>query len=333
MTGDERRAALDGHRIGPHLALGKGMVRAADRAAEIGAATVQVFADNPTAWHRRAAPPDELPAFRERLGQHDIAPTAIHAAYLVNLAGPEPDLWQRSIDVLVAELRMGLAYGAATVNVHVGSHKGSGREAGVVRIAEGIRAALVAAELPADAGPLLVLENSAGGGDTLGDTLEDLSAILEAVARTGVDASRLAFCLDTAHLWGAGVDLQRPEIVDGLLKTFDARLGRERLAMIHLNDSKASLGSRADRHQHLGAGQIGESAFRHLLSLPRLVTVPMYLETPGMDEGYDAVNMERVRMLLAGESLPPLPSEALELRGHRARTERVPVEARPAVGG
>jgi deoxyribonuclease IV len=330
VTGDERRAALDGRRIGPHVALGKGMVRAADRAAEIGAATVQVFADSPTAWHRRAAPPDELPAFRERLGQHDIAPTAIHAAYLINLAGPEPDLWQRSIDVLVAELRMAMAYGATTVNVHVGSHKGSGPQAGVRRIADGIRAAFLAADLPGGGGPRLVLENSAGGGDALGSTIEELGEILEEVARTGIDASRLAFCLDTAHLWGAGVDLRRPEAVDALLRKLDALVGPERLAMVHLNDSKARLGSRADRHQHLGAGQIGEDAFQHLLGLPRLADVPMYLETPGMDEGYDAVNMERVRLLLAGERLPPLSSEALDMRGHRARTEHVSVETGPA---
>lgn len=319
MTGDGLRAALGGRRIGAHLALGRGMVRAADRAVEIGASTIQVFADNPTAWHRRNAPPDELPAFRGRLLELDVVPTAIHAAYLINLAGPDPDLWGRSVAVLAAELRMGLAYGAGMVNVHIGSHKGAGRAAGLQQLSRGIAAALEAAELPDGAGPLLVLENSAGGGDAMGDSVEDLGRILEAVAGTGAEVERLAFCLDTAHLWGSGVDLREELALDELLSRFSALVELRRLAMIHLNDSKAALGSRADRHQHIGAGAIGPEAIRRLLTHPGLAHVPMYLETPGMDEGYDAVNMERVRLLLAGEPLPELPTEALELPRPRGR--------------
>lgn len=174
------------------------MVRAVERAHEIGATALQVFADNPTAWRRRSQPPRELPAFRQRLAELDIGPLAIHASYLVNLAGPDEDFFARSVAVLAHELRAAPAFGARFVNVHVGSHRGSGSEAGTRRVAQGI--ALVLAEV--DAGPeaaLLVLENSAGGGAGLGTTVEELAAILDAAAARGVDTTRLAFCLDTAH--------------------------------------------------------------------------------------------------------------------------------------
>jgi deoxyribonuclease-4 len=312
-------AALGGRRIGAHLPLGAGMVHAADRAGEIGATTLQIFADNPTAWRRRAEAPKDLGPFLGRLAQHDVAPLAIHAAYLINLAGPEDGSWGRSIGVLAAELRMGVLYGAACVNVHIGSHRGSGQEAGRLRLAEGLRR--VFDEVPAPAGgPLVALENSAGGGDGMGASLAELEAILEAIGEAGADPARVRFCLDTAHLWGAGHEISRPDVIDALLDEFDRRLGPERLAMIHLNDSKTALGSHLDRHQHVGAGSIGEVGMGHLVRHPRLAAVPLVLETPGMDEGYDALNMERVGLLVAGQPLPPLSAEALALKGSRART-------------
>ncbi|MET1231943.1 MAG: deoxyribonuclease IV [Candidatus Limnocylindrales bacterium] len=326
-------AALGGRRIGVHLALGLGLVKAADRARDIGATTVQVFTDNPTSWRRRAEPPRALQAFRQRLAAHDVSPTATHAAYLINLAGPEPEFWSRSVDVLAAELRMATLYDARLVNMHVGSHRGSGFEAGRRRLAQGIVRAFEIegegeANERADGGsepadpphrPLLVLENSAGSGDGMGTTVEELAGILEALDEAGAPMARIAVCLDTAHLWAAGHEISRPEVIDTILADTDRQLGPERLAMLHLNDSKAALGSHLDRHEHIGAGRIGEPGMRHLLSHPRLRVVPMFLETPGMDEGYDAVNMDRVRALLAGEALATLPAEAFALRSSRAR--------------
>ena len=312
-------SALGGRRVGAHLPLGEGLLKATDRAREIGATTLQVFADNPTAWRRRSEPPKSLDAFRARLAEYGIAPLAVHGAYLINLAGPEEDFWTRSIGVLAAELRMGAAFGAAAVNVHIGSHRGSGFEAGRRRLAEGLRRAF--AELPVEPGaPIVTLENSAGGGDGMGATLPELEAILEAAAASGADTARIGFCLDTAHLWGAGHEISRPDVLDALLDEFDRRLGPERLAMIHLNDSKTALGSHLDRHQHVGAGSIGEAGMGHLLRHPRLSAVPFVLETPGMDEGYDALNMDRVRRLVAGRPLPRLSHAALSLKGSRART-------------
>ena len=204
---------------------------------------------------------------------------------------------------------MAPAFGARFVNVHVGSHRGAGVEAGIARVGEGIR--LVLAEV--DPGPeaaLLILENSAGGGDGLGRTVEELAGILDAVAASGADASHVAFCMDTAHAWGAGYRISEPAETDALLASFDRLIGLDRLVMLHLNDSKAALGSRLDRHEHLAAGRIGEVGLAHVLTHPSLASAAYYLETPGMDEGYDAVNMARALALAAGEPLSPLAPES-----------------------
>jgi deoxyribonuclease-4 len=309
----------DGRRLGAHLPLGGGMVRAVERAHAIGAGAIQVFADNPTAWRRRTEPPAELPAFRARLEALDIGPVAVHAAYLINLASPDDDFRERSVGVLAGELRAAAGYGARFVNVHVGSHKQSGLETGIERIGAGAVRAL--AEV--DGGPgsaLLVLENSAGSGGGIGVTVAELAAVVESIAAHGGEAGRVALCLDTAHLWGAGYDISDPAGIETLLDELDASLGLDRLVMIHLNDSKAALGSRADRHEHLGAGSIGVVGLHHLLTSPRLARVTYYLETPGMDGGYDAINVARAYAIAAGEPLETLPPEAFTLRGSRART-------------
>jgi deoxyribonuclease-4 len=318
------------------------MVRAADRAAEIGASAIQVFSDNPTSWRRRPALPRELGAFRERLSMLDVVPLSIHAPYLVNLACPESEVFERSVELLAHELGVAERYGAAFLNVHIGSHRGAGVEAGIERVADGLRRVreLVARESrraataggddgggtePAvRAGPedgvVLVLENSAGSGHGLGTTVEELARIDEAARAAGVDPAWMGFCLDTAHLWGAGHAIGDAAGVDTLLEAFDDRLGLGRLHMIHLNDSRAECGSRSDRHEHIGAGRIGAAGFRRLLEHPAIPHVTYILETPGMDEGYDAVNLQRVHDLVAGRPLPLLPSAAFDLRSSKGRS-------------
>jgi len=309
----------DGRRLGAHLPLGTGMVKAVDRAQEIGASALQVFGDNPTAWKRRAAPPGELPAFRTRLAELDIGPVAIHASYLINLAGVNPEFAARSIRLLAEELRAAPGYAASFVNVHTGSHRGTSPQDGIARLADAV--ANVLAEVDGGAGAAkLVLENSAGAGFGVGTTVDELADIAEAIAARGVPDERVGFCLDTAHLWGAGHDLSNPATTDAVLDAFDRRIGLGRLAMIHLNDSKSPLGSRTDRHEHIGAGGIGERGMAHLLTHPLLAGVPTYLETPGMDEGYDAVNVARALALAEGRPLAPLPPGAMSVRGSRSRS-------------
>jgi deoxyribonuclease-4 len=312
--------AADEPRLGIHLALATGMVRAANRAAELGLSAVQVFGDNPTAWRRRAEPSPELPVFRARLAAAGIDPIAIHASYLINPGGAESIHHDRAIDLLASELEAAEGFGASIVNVHIGSHLGAGVEAGVASVADVVvRARARALERGATRLPMIALENSAGGGFGLGVDVAELGAIADAVDRAGLDRQAVGFCLDAAHAWGAGIDMADPDTIDALLEAFDGRIGLDRLALVHLNDSSTGRGSRSDRHQHVGAGQIGPHGLGHLVRHPRLRRVPFILETPGMEDGYDAVNVERVRALLRGEALETLPPEALDLPGSRAR--------------
>jgi deoxyribonuclease-4 len=323
----------DGRRIGAHLPIADGMVKAADRAAEIGATALQVFSDNPTAWQRRAEPSPEITAFREVLDARDIAPLVIHASYLINLAGADDVLRDRSIELLASELEAATRFGARIVNVHAGSHGGSGVETGIARLVEGIarayeavttadeaatagEAALAASDRPA---PIVAVESSSGGGWGIGVNIADWSAIARAAGDVPEIRDRVAFCLDTAHLWGAGFDISLPATIDDLLTAFDDEIGIDRMALVHLNDTTAGLGSRMDRHEHLGAGRIGPDGLGHLVRHPRLGGVPFILETPGMEDGYDAINLARARALERGEPLEALPPEAFVLERRRSR--------------
>jgi deoxyribonuclease-4 len=210
------------------------------------------------------------------------------------------------------------------VNVHIGSHRGTGVEAGALRVAETVaRAVDRAAAAGGGLDAILSLENSAGSGFGLGANVAELAAVLAAIEARGLPRDRIALTLDTAHLWGAGYDIGTAQGLDAFLKEFDAQIGLDRLAMIHFNDSRSDLGSFMDRHQHVGAGSIGPAGMAAILCDPRLAGVPAYLETPGMDDGYDAINMARSRDLLAGRPLAALPPEALTMPGSRSRSAPV----------
>lgn len=283
------------------------MVRAVERAHAIGADTLQVFGDNPTAWHRRETPPAELPAFRRRLDELGLGPLSIHAPYLINLAAADDEIHDRSVAVLAHDLRAAAGFGARFLNVHVGSHRGSGPEAGIDRVGAGLARVLAAVPPDGAASPRIVLENSAGSGDGLGLDVDELGAILDSAIAHGVDPDRIGFCLDTAHAWSAGHRLDDPGAIDALLAAFDGRIGLHRLVMVHLNDSKAACGSRSDRHEHIGAGRIGVAGLRHLLTHPALAHTTAYLETPAMEDGFDAVNLARAQAIARGTPLPELP--------------------------
>jgi apurinic endonuclease APN1 len=165
----------------------------------------------------------------------------------------------------------------------------------------------------------LVLENSSGGGDNLGSRLEELAAILDGVKASG--SGRMAFCLDTAHLWGAGHDISTAAGAREVVDRFERLIGVERLALVHLNDSRSELGSRNDRHEHLGAGHIGPEGLAAFLRDSRLAGTTFVLETPGVDEGYDAVNIRRALLLFTGErALPELPPRAFRLNRRSTRS-------------
>ena len=202
------------------------------------------------------------------------------------------------------------------VNTHIGSHRGVGADVGLRRIVESVRAVLE--DSPSSV--RLVLENSSGGGDLLGSRVEELASIMDGV---GAPADRLAFCLDTAHLWGAGYDISSVSGVEAVVDLFESLVGLDRLPLIHLNDSRSVLGSRTDRHEHVGAGQIGPRGLGAFLRDPRLGRTTFIMETPGADEGWDAVNLRRAFVLWGGAvELPVLPPRAF--RANRRSTRMGP---------
>jgi deoxyribonuclease-4 len=298
-------------------------MRAARRSRQIGARALQIFSDNPIAWRRTADPPDDAPDFIAYCATAGIETIAIHASYLINLAGSAEPFASQSRHGLAYELQRAPAYGASLVNTHIGSHRGVGADTGLRRIVENVRAVLE--QSPPSV--RLVLENSSGGGDLLGSRIEELALILEGIGDAS-GADRLAFCLDTAHLWGAGYDISTAEGVGGVVDRFEELVGLDRLLLVHLNDSRSRLGSLADRHEHVGAGQIGPAGLGALLRDPRLAGITFVMETPGTEEGWDAVNLRRAWALWGGATeLPILPPKAY--RTNRRSTRMGPPRPAP----
>jgi deoxyribonuclease-4 len=281
------------------MAIRGGLMAAAERARVLGAHALQVFVDDPRAWAPRATPHPDTERFRELLAERGTR-LLVHASYLVNLASPDAEVHVRSIERMTHELAAASRLGADAVTAHVGSHRGAGVTAGISRVAEAIARIVEAAGRAAQAEtgpPRLVLEVSAGQGDALGVTVEEMGEIVDAASRRGVPRDRLGICLDTAHLWGAGYALDDPAAIDALLSAIDATVGPGSLALVHLNDSRVARGARQDRHEHIGAGRIGERGLGHLVRHPRLGRLPVILETPDLDAGWDALDMARVRAL------------------------------------
>ncbi len=299
-----------------HLGVQHGLLRAARRSRQIGATALQIFTDNPVAWRRRAEPPLQAPEFIDYGTREGLRTIAIHASYLINLAGSAEPFASQSRAGLITEMQRAPLYGATVVNTHIGSHRGVGADAGVARIVENVRAVLDASP----AGVRLALENSSGGGDMLGSSVEELARILDGV---GADADRFCFCLDTAHLWGAGYDISSADGARAVVDRFEELIGLERLGLVHLNDSRSELGSRADRHEHVGAGRIGPVGLGTFLRDPRLARATFVMETPGADEGWDAINMRRARLLWGGAlELPVLPPKAFRTNRRSTRVVR-----------
>lgn len=259
-------------RVGLHLSISKGLKKTAQTASLTGCQVIQIFSGNPMGWKPSHHDPQEVEAFRSALLQHDVSPVYVHSPYLVNLAAPNPVVWAKSRETLSTAVALAETLGARYVVTHLGSHVGTGLEAGTDRVVEALSAVL-----EAPAGPILLLENSPGSRNELGSYFEDLGDLLKRL--DGVRA-RLGVCLDTAHLWGAGYDLSSPLGVDETLAKFHRLVGLDRLHGVHANDSSVARGSRWDLHVSPGDGQIGIEGFRALVAHPLLVDMSYILELP-----------------------------------------------------
>ena len=285
-------------RLGRHMPLNAKAVKATAIAQEIGCNAIQIFASNPTGWRPPSDDPTAAIAFAEAARQHGLDPVVIHAPYLINLASPEEGNWEKSISLLRWTLQRGVLLGAKYVVFHTGSHRGTGVEAGVARIAEAIRRILPAT--PPEV--MLLLENDVGAGHALGHSFEQIGAVLNLLPEY---SERLGVCIDTAHLWGAGYDISTRASTLNVLQNFDDVIGLPRLKVIHLNDTEKALGSHRDVHARLGEGIIGEEGLRTLLNDARLDSVIVLLETPiktdsegKEDWAHDKQHMEKAKSLL-----------------------------------
>ena len=269
---------------------GGGVKKALDRAAELGVDSMQLFVQSPRAWRFPDHDPADLAAFRERRKELGIGGVLVHAIYLVNLATPNDDFYDKSVSTLRSTVDAACAIEADVV-FHVGSHLGAGMEAGLERC---VPALLETLELCTDT-TWLLMEDSAGAGGTIGRSLDELVALFDACERH----ERLGVCLDTCHLYVSGIDVTDRDALDDLLDDLDARIGLDRLRALHINDSAAKLGSNLDRHANIGQGLLGEQ-LGVFLSHPRLQGLPAFLEVPGPDKhGPDAKQLKKVRKLHA----------------------------------
>jgi len=277
--------------LGAHLSTQGGLHKALDKAGVLGFSTVALFVRNQVQWRVPELTDAAVRTFHQTRERLRLSPVIAHGSYLMNLAG-RSDVRRKSIKALSTDLRRSRRLGIDAFVLHPGTNPDA--EEGIRLIADGLNTA--AASLPD--GPRILLETTAGQGNSIGYTFEQLAALLDRLDAPG----RFGACFDTCHVFAAGYDLRTPAAYEATMDAFDRVLGLGRLEAVHLNDSKRPLGSRVDRHEHIGRGKIGRSGLGHLIRDRRLADVPLILETPkGKDDrgrDWDAVNARTVRSLL-----------------------------------
>jgi deoxyribonuclease-4 len=261
--------------LGAHVSIAGGTSKAPPRAKAIGATAMQIFTKMASRWAERACEEDECTAFLTELGDTGVRETNAHDSYLINLASPDPVLRQRSIDSFIGELQRCAALELKFLVSHPGNFMDD-RSSGLERNAEAIGIALERAP----GGTMLLMEMTAGAGTVLGSSFEEMAKLIEMIPLPY--GKRVGVCVDTAHIFAAGYDIVND--YDGVWARFDDVIGRSRLRLMHLNDSKVLLGSRKDRHELIGEGAIGEGAFRSIMNDPRLASVGKIIETPKLDD-------------------------------------------------
>lgn len=278
--------------LGAHMSIAGGTPNAIDRARRAGCSVLQIFVKNNNQWKGKPLSEEEVQVFRANRAASDLADVVAHTCYLINLASPEAELRRQSIDTFLDELRRATLLGLSHLIVHPGSHRGDGESVGVRRIAEALDEIH---DRNAETKVTTALEGTAGQGTSVGYRFEHLRDILGACR----EPDRVAICLDTCHLFTSGHDFRDPEGYDRMIEAFDRTVGLPKLRVLHCNDTKRELGSRVDRHEHIGKGHIGMDGFRWLMNDPRLARVPKILETPkGVTLRLDKRNLRVLRGLV-----------------------------------
>lgn len=273
-------------KYGLHISTAGSLAKTPARARDLTADVMQIFASNPRGWRPTIYSDADAAAFRSAC-QEARMPTFIHMIYLVNFGGPDDELRQKSMTALKQTLTSSDALGCEGVITHLGSHKGLTIEQALDRVCSALTEAMAGTK------SRLIIEIAAGSGAIIGDTIDELAAI---VAK--LNDPRVAICIDTAHTLASGYEIRTAAGLDKFLNEFDQKIGLGKLVAMHLNDSKVDLGAKVDRHQNIGDGYIGNDGFKVILNHPKLKDVPGMLEVPGLDEkGPDKANLDRLRAL------------------------------------
>ena len=277
--------------IGAHQSIAGGVHTAFDRAASVGCRALQVFTKNSNQWRAKPLSGEDVANYKTAASKSTIAPVVAHDSYLINLCAADKSILKKSREGFIDELERCEALGIPYLNFHPGAHMGQGEEAGIELIVESLN---LAHEKTSKFSVLSVLETTAGQGTAMGRRFEELASIIEKVN----DPARMAVCIDTCHIFAAGYDLRSPEAYERTMKEFDDVIGLRRLVAIHANDSLKPLGSRVDRHEHIGKGAIGLDGFRNIMQDKRLLNIPKILETPkGEDLKEDRMNLMVLKKL------------------------------------
>ncbi len=279
--------------LGAHVSIAGGVEKAFARGAAIGCTAIQIFTRNASRWQAKALSADSISAFRAARQQSRIGYVAAHDSYLINLASPDPELRDRSIAAFVDELQRCSQLGIPDLVMHPGAHVGAGAANGMDLLIESFNTAF--AQAPDDV--QVLVENTAGQGSCFGARFEELAEILDRLPQ-----HNLAICFDTCHAFAAGYDLSSAAGYANTMAEFERLIGIERIALFHCNDSKKLLGSRVDRHDHVGRGLIGLDGFQALMQDPRFTEVAKIIETPpGVDHCDDLANLALLRQLAGCE--------------------------------
>ncbi len=280
--------------LGAHLSIAGGYHKAVEAASQLKMDCVQLFTKNNNQWRAKPISAGEIDEFRSALKDSGVRQPCAHDSYLINLASPNDELWEKSLEAFVVELERAEALGLIGVVMHPGSFTNSTEDAGLARV---VKALDLAHRRTAGFQTLTLLETTAGQGTNLGHRFEQLARILNDLA----DSRRAAVCVDTCHIFAAGYAIGTPAEYAATLDEFDRIIGIERIRAFHLNDSIRELGSRVDRHARIGGGKLGMKPFRLLLNDPRFAGLPMYMETPKGEEAgeqLDAINLRILRRLI-----------------------------------
>lgn len=275
-------------RLGVHVSIAGKIYESVDRAIALKCNTFQIFSRNPRGWQKATFSIKGAEIFKQKRLNSKIFPVVIHIPYLINLTSPDESLWQRSIRAYIEDIKNADILGVEYFVTHLGSHRGLGERFGICRFANAINIIIKEARPEVK----ILLENTAGSGNSLGYKFEHLKMIMAKVY-----TENIGVCLDTAHTFEAGYPINTKIGLDKTLKEFDSIVGLNRLKVIHLNDSKTNFNSKVDRHWHIGKGKLGIEAFKRIVNHPNLFKLPFILETPKNTDRDDRNNLAVVKKI------------------------------------